>query len=874
MIVSFIILALSAFYLLGGFLHFQEDMEEKNRREAKEISAEIKEVEEALFLHYLLRIKSFVGINEVIVQAFATRDRQKLMQLCEPRFKILKRENPYFCILSFYLPDGTSFMSLQSPGFSRKDLLTPGLVVQAVNREHVQKAAYELGPRGAFWCVVQPVFFKGEYVGAVKFGIRAKALEDKLEERCFVPVTSYFYYTKWKKIASGDTEGIVFGKYFLPARAGSLFEKAARVLQDQPQDKRVIIEGRQYLATLFPAFFDLSGNPLGGLLVLRDITDQVAAKKRFLVSSLVITVLVLGVAFSVLFFTMNRLVSSLEQYRRRQDELIKELEYHREYLEEKVGERTESLLEANRALEKEIARHKETQEKISQHESFLQSVFNGIQDGILVLDKDLTVQSANQSIYRLCDETAPLEGKKCYHVLNEAPGPCNDCPAIRAISSKSLQRTDISKTGKYGNLLWFEVFAYPVFDRNGVVTGVVEFIRDVTEKRQLEEEKERIKAQLFQVQKMEAIGTLAGGIAHDFNNMLMAIQGFVELSLFKVKEGDPIQHNLQQVHKTTLRAAELVRQLLLFSRRQPMKFAPVDLNETVRSLLHMLKRLIGENITIETDLADGGAIVYGDAGNLEQVILNLTVNARDAMEEGGTILIETARVQVDEKYCKRYPYARTGEFVLLMVKDSGCGIGPDIIDHIFEPFFSTKGPGEGTGLGLAVVYGIVKEHHGWINCSSKVGVGTTFEVYLPASHLKTVSKKEEDVAFERYSGAGQHILILEDDKQAREVCATALREAGYKVSEAESVQEAIVLFAQEGENIDLILCDVVLPDKNGLYFVEEVLQSRPDLPVIMTSGYADKRSLWEEIDKKGLPYIQKPYKIVDLLRAIKEHLDK
>ena len=251
--------------------------------------------------------------------------------------------------------------------------------------------------------------------------------------------------------------------------------------------------------------------------------------------------------------------------------------------------------------------------------------------------------------------------------------------------------------------------------------------------RQVEQENQRLQAQLLHVQKMEAFGRLAGGVAHDFNNILTTIQGFADIALMKLKEDNPLYGDLSEIRKASIKAANLTRQLLLFSRRQPMEMIPLSINSVVQNLVKMLNRLIGEDISLSTDLKPGLWKVKGDAGTIEQVIMNLVVNARDAMPEGGEITVRTENVLVDEEYCKIYRYARSGEFVCISVQDMGEGMDQTIIDHIFEPFFTTKKPGKGTGMGLSVVHGIVKQHEGWINVESSPGNGAIFRIYLPAT---------------------------------------------------------------------------------------------------------------------------------------------
>jgi two-component system cell cycle sensor histidine kinase/response regulator CckA len=419
---------------------------------------------------------------------------------------------------------------------------------------------------------------------------------------------------------------------------------------------------------------------------------------------------------------------------------------------------------------------------------------------------------------------------------------------------------------KDGKEVWVEV-STRLIEKDGKPLGVEGIGRDISERKRLER-------QLLQAQKMEAIGTLAGGIAHDFNNLLTTIQGYTELAMMKTGETDPLHMNLKRVWHSAVRAADLTRQLLLFSRRQPMEFASLNINKTVSNMLMMLDRLIGENIVASIELEPEVWTVSADAGNLEQVIMNLTVNARDAMPNGGKLTMKTENVHVDRHYCDTYSYARPGNFVCLSIEDTGVGMNKEIVQHIFEPFFTTKEPGKGTGLGLSVVYGIVKEHEGWINVYSEPGQGSTFRIYLPAVSVRVEDEAKEKVSLEKIQGRGERILLVEDEKGVREFAASVLGENGYAVYEAINVQDALDIFEREKGNFQLVFTDVVLPDRSGIELVDELLSRKSGLPVLLSSGYTDDKSHWPKIRERGFQFTRKPYTLRDLLRAIRKSMEQ
>jgi PAS domain S-box-containing protein len=389
---------------------------------------------------------------------------------------------------------------------------------------------------------------------------------------------------------------------------------------------------------------------------------------------------------------------------------------------------------------------------------------------------------------------------------------------------------------------------------------VLSIARDITERKQLEE-------QLRQAHKMEAIGKLAGGVAHDFNNLLTAILGYSELMLVKMDQENPFRESAKEIKKAGERAASLTQQLLALSRKQMLKPKILDLNHVVTGIEKMLKRIIGENITLVSELEPGLHKIKADPGQVEQIILNLSVNSSDAMQHGGELSIKTSNKMIDEHYSSLMPDSVPGEFVCLSVTDTGEGMPRETLQHIFEPFFTTKKVG--TGLGLSVVYGIIKQHNGWINVYSEPGEGTTFNIYFPAAECAGDVEEEEGLSLKDFRGNNEKVLFIEDEEGVRNITVKALRDYGYSVTEAETAGEAMDIFKKEAGDFLLIFSDIVLADKTGIELVEDLLQIKPDLKVLLTSGYADKKSRWSDVSEKGFPFLQKPYSLADLLKTIR-----
>ncbi len=345
---------------------------------------------------------------------------------------------------------------------------------------------------------------------------------------------------------------------------------------------------------------------------------------------------------------------------------------------------------------------------------------------------------------------------------------------------------------------------------------------------------------------------------------------FVEANDISCKRLGYTREGIKEIKKAGERAASLTQQLLAFSRKQMLKPKLLDLNNVVLGIEKMLKRIIGENITFISEMEPGIMQIKADPGQVEQIILNLAVNADDAMQKGGELTIKTENKYIDDHYCSLIPDSRPGQFVGLSITDTGEGMPRDLLQHIFEPFFTTKKVG--TGLGLSVVYGIIKQHNGWINVYSEPGKGTTFNIYFPAVIDEAQTVTEEGVSLKDLHGNKEKILFVEDEEGVRNITIRALRDYGYDVTEAVTVQDAIERFNKMKGNVALVFSDIVLPDRTGIELVEELTQLKPGLKVLLTSGYADQKSRWSDVNEKGLPFLQKPYSLADLLKTIREVL--
>jgi PAS domain S-box-containing protein len=433
----------------------------------------------------------------------------------------------------------------------------------------------------------------------------------------------------------------------------------------------------------------------------------------------------------------------------------------------------------------------------------------------------------------------------------------------RVLGGEAVPTFELDIVSKEGRRLTLELDVRPYGD--GPLSGVQGIARDVTARKELED-------QLRQAQKMEAIGRLAAGVAHDFNNLLTVIISYAELIGTALPPHDPLQQDVGEIRRAGSSAASLTRQLLIFSRKNVVTPELLDLNDIVDQLERMLRRIVGEDIELRVRQTLAPVLIEADAGQIEQVIMNLVVNARDAMPAGGSLAIETAAVDLDETLARAHHDARTGPFVKLTVADTGHGMTAEVQAQIFTPFFTTKGPSTGTGLGLSTVHGIVRQAGGWIEVESAVAKGSRFSIYLP--RLESVADVVEGTSAapsgpSRVSGT---ILLVEDDQSIRTLTTRSLRQHGFTVLPARTAAEALQLVDDRERRVDLLLTDIVMPGPSGFDLAARLRLRQPDLRVLYTSGYADDAAALQDVEGNGPGFIQKPYSTESLVRRVRSIL--
>jgi signal transduction histidine kinase/ActR/RegA family two-component response regulator len=385
--------------------------------------------------------------------------------------------------------------------------------------------------------------------------------------------------------------------------------------------------------------------------------------------------------------------------------------------------------------------------------------------------------------------------------------------------------------------------------------------------KRLRQEKEILQAQLIQAQKKEMVGNLICGIVHDFNNLLTTIQGNTELALFEINENNPIYHNLKNVQRIIIQAAPLIRKLSIFSQEHIIEKTPINLNIIVDDINNFLRHFIGNDITTTIELDENLMSVLADAYSMEQALMNLIINAKDAMPDGGKILLKTENTIIEDTYCKTNDCARPGKFVKISIKNTGGSIDEEALKYLFK-----DGHVEGEGLGLSVVKSIIHHHQGWIEVNNRSVAGTTFEIYLPAIPVKPISSEVSMESINILSGHKENVLVVENDPLIMEILIRTLQKSNYKPYPALNAEEALKIYEKENGNFHLLFSEVVMPGMNGFHLVEELKSRKPDLLTILSSDFNNPKAKIEQIREKGIPFIQKPYSLIELLRKIKKML--
>ncbi|PID71848.1 MAG: hypothetical protein CSB34_05235 [Desulfobulbus propionicus] len=547
-------------------------------------------------------------------------------------------------------------------------------------------------------------------------------------------------------------------------------------------------------------------------------------------------------------------------------------------LEQMVKDRTSALRETNQNLRSTLNRERVLVHKLEQEEEGLKQSLTLLEQAEKIArlgyyEINWKTQENNcskgfRSIFKIEDTAPPPTYGEFTTFIHDAERPQVQQQVQDFLTNKEPISVEFSITDSRQQVRQLYWYADNVHEESGAPMFSRGVVQDITQRKKAEFELKEIEKQLLQAQKLESIGRLAGGVAHDYNNISSIIIGYAELAIDKLGPNHPICSNLEGILQAATRSSEITRQLLAFAKKQTIAPKTLNLNITMKGMLKMLKRLIGENIDLAWIPGENIWSIKIDPSQIDQILANLCVNARDAIAGVGKITIETENTIIDETYCKRSPDAVPGEYVLLAVSDNGSGIEKEHLDSIFEPFFTTKGLGTGTGLGLATIHGIVKQNNGFIHVYSEPGQGTSFKIYLPRCYDNTIEVEQaQDVC--QLKGSGETILVVEDDASILELTKDILESKGYCVLAAGTPSEAIRL-AETESSISLLLTDVIMPEMNGKDLAVKLRENNPELKVLYMSGYTADVIAHHGVLERGVQFINKPYTVKELSRKISE----
>lgn len=515
-----------------------------------------------------------------------------------------------------------------------------------------------------------------------------------------------------------------------------------------------------------------------------------------------------------------------------------------------------------------ISDHAKMEEALKESEQSLSSVLNAVQDAIMVLDPELNIILANNTMEEWFKRgAAPLEGRKCYEVFHERKTPCEPCPTLRALRTGKQEMIEISSHSDGSAFGFFELFAFPMFDQEGGIKGVVEFARDVTARKRAQEEKARMQTKLQEAQRMQAIATLAGGIAHQFNNALASISLSIDLIRMDLPKDNPLLVHIKKMKSSTERMTHLTSQLLAYAEGGRYQTKIISTHEFVRNALPAVLHDLDSSVHVDTDLPPDTSSVKADVTQMQMVLSAVVHNAAESMESGGWIRVATRNEIIGES--SAIGDLAPGPYVCLSVEDNGKGMEEEILKRVFEPFFTTKF--HGRGLGMPAVYGIIKGHDGCVVVDSEPGKGTRVRIYLPA--VETKEKKPEVREGGPLKGAGT-VLLIEDEALIMDVSRKALERIGYRVLQAKTGREALRVCGNFKENIDLAVLDVVLPDMGGKEIYQSLMKERPGLKVLVCSGYSIDGPAQDILHAGAQGFIQKPFSLLDLNLMLQDILRK
>ena len=825
-LVGLIILILSLALLYQGISFSNNTLEQSIETAEKSMNTTLLTIQEFSFSPYNSRIKNFIEMNPKIIEAFAMRDRDLLYQRTVPRYKVLLKENEYFQIMQFHLPDATSFLRMHNPDYYGDSLKTVRPIVDSVHEKKILLAGFEIGRHGPFYRIVSPVFYKDKYIGALEFGVKAHEVLESLEQRTEYKVTSFFNRDKWDKVINFPTDGLLnLGTFVLLTHGDPLVQNLLSDQNLQPGEQQIRLYQNDYIIHTHPIFKNFQGDSIGGIVVIQDISDLITGKNNFIIKTIVFTSVLFIISFLILYFTFGQMVTK--------------------------------LVSAEKFASKAKAEWERT--------------FDAVPDMISIIDDQHRIVRANKAMAdNLGLSFQEIINFKYHEVVHGSEEPPACCPHVKLLEDHQSHTAEMfnERSQRY-----LSITAFPLEDSDGNFFGSVNVARDITEQKIAEQQRLATEDKLQKAEKMEAIGLLAGGVAHDLNNILSGVVSYPEVLLMQLSSDDKLYGPIKAIQESGERAAAVVTDLLTVARGVATVKDIYSPNILIREYLESteLKKLqsLNPEVTIESQLADDTWNIHCSAVHIQKIVMNLITNAVESIDRTGSVLISTWNQEISPLIIAASSLD-VGEYVIVEIKDTGSGIEQHDLEHIFEPFYTKKIMGRsGTGLGLAVVWNTMKDHSAFIQVASDDN-GTTFTLYFPPSREMAV-EHNSDIDIKGLKGFGT-ILVVDDEQQQRDIASKMLTLLGYSVATVASGEKAVEYCKKSP--VDLLVLDMLMePGISGLETYEQIISFSPFQKAVIASGFSENSSVFEALALGVGSFIKKPYGLEQLGKAVKKELN-